>query len=152
MSLDFQASFPAHFASRALGCAYFAQKHGIFGMIHLTKISFLDFTWHCSTAAAGLVTLDFIFNTAFYTVKWVFSPQLHFPHSSIFLTAEGNRTCKFDQILWPMLSSTKISCLTGVLNPGLLCVKPRLYHWAKLPLLKMRGKTVRYGPKVKPFG
>ena len=105
---------------------------------------FLDFTWHCSTAAAGLVTLDFIFNTAFYTVKWVFSPQLHFPHSSIFLTAEGNRTCKFDQILWPMLSSTKISCLTGVLNPGLLSVKPRLYHWAKLPLLKMRGKTVKY--------
>ena len=105
---------------------------------------FLDFTWHCSTAAAGLVTLDFIFNTAFYAVKWVFSPQLHFPHSSIFLTAEGNRTCKFDQILWPMLSSTKISCLTGVLNPGLLSVKPRLYHWAKLPLLKMRGKTVKY--------
>ena len=107
-------------------------------------VPFLDFTWHCSTAAAGLVTLDFIFNTAFYTVKWVFSPQLHFPHSSIFLTAEGNRTCKFDQILWPMLSSTKISCLTGVLNPGLLSVKPRLYHWAKLPLLKMRGKTVKY--------
>ena len=107
-------------------------------------VHFLDFTWHCSTAAAGLVTLDFIFNTAFYAVKWVFSPQLHFPHSSIFLTAEGNRTCKFDQILWPMLSSTKISCLTGVLNPGLLCVKPRLYHWAKLPLLKVRGKTVRY--------
>ena len=105
---------------------------------------FLDFTWHCSTAVAGLVTLDFISNTAFYTVKWVFSPQLHFPHSSIFLTAEGNRTCKFDQILWPMLSSTKISCLTGVLNPGLLSVKPRLYHWAKLPLLKMRGKTVKY--------
>ena len=105
---------------------------------------FLDFTWHCSTAAAGLVTLDFISNTAFYAVKWVFSPQLHFPHSSIFLTAEGNRTCKFDQILWPMLSSTKISCLTGVLNPGLLGVKPRLYHWAKLPLLKVRGKTVIY--------
>ena len=112
--------------------------------ISITRNDFLDFTWHCSTAAAGLVTLDFIFNTAFYAVKWVFSPQLHFPHSSIFLTAEGNRTCKFDQILWPMLSSTKISCLTGVLNPGLLCVKPRLYHWAKLPLLKMRGKTVNY--------
>ena len=110
----------------------------------MMNLNFLDFTWHCSTAAAGLVTLDFIFNTAFYTVKWVFSPQLHFPHSSIFLTAEGNRTCKFDQILWPMLSSTKISCLTGVLNPGLLSVKPRLYHWAKLPLLKMRGKTVKY--------
>ena len=108
------------------------------------KVSFLDFTWHCSTAAAGLVTLDFIFNTAFYAVKWVFSPQLHFPHSSIFLTAEGNRTCKFDQILWPMLSSTKISCLTGVLNPSLLVVKPRLYHWAKLPLLKVRGNTVIY--------
>ena len=45
------------------------------------KLYFLDFTWHCSTAAAGLVTLDFIFNTAFYAVKWVFSPQLHFPHS-----------------------------------------------------------------------
>ena len=57
---------------------------------------------------------------------------------------DRNRTCKFDQILWPMLSSTKISCLTGVLNPGLLSVKPRLYHWAKLPLLKMRGKTVKY--------
>ena len=52
--------------------------------------------------------------------------------------------CLFDQILWPMLSSTKISCLTGVLNPGHLSVKPRLYHWAKLPLLKMRGKTVKY--------
>ena len=75
------------------------------------EMAFLDFTWHCSTAAAGLVTLDFISNTAFYTVKWVFSPQLHFPHSSIFLTAEGNRTCKFDQILWPMLSSTKIEDL-----------------------------------------
>ena len=119
----------------------------IIDRINLLKMKilyFLDFTWHCSTAAAGLVTLDFIFNTAFYTVKWVFSPQLHFPHSSIFLTAEGNRTCKFDQILWPMLSSTKISCLTGVLNPGLLSVKPRLYHWAKLPLLKVRGKTVIY--------
>ena len=121
-----------------------ATKFCFLGHLHAIKVPFLDFTWHCSTAAAGLVTLDFIFNTAFYAVKWVFSPQLHFPHSSIFLTAEGNRTCKFDQILWPMLSSTKISCLTGVLNPGLLCVKPRLYHWAKLPLLKMRGKTVVY--------
>ena len=101
----------------------------------LHKFSFLDFTWHCSTAAASLVTLEFISNTAFYAVKWVFSPQLHFPHSSIFLTAEGNRTCKFDQILWPMLSSTKISCLTGVLNPGLLSVKPRLYHCTELSCL-----------------
>ena len=119
--------------------------------MHVEKSNFLDFTWHCSTAAAGLVTLDFISNTAFYAVKWVISPQLHFPHSSIFLTAVRkwflswrNRTCKFDQILWPMLSSTKISCLTGVLNPGLLGVKPRLYHWAKLPLLKVRGNTVIY--------
>ena len=48
---------------------------------HLIVFLFLDFTWHCSTAAAGLVTLDFISNTAFYAVNWVFSPQLHFPHS-----------------------------------------------------------------------
>ena len=54
-------------------------------------------------------------STAFYAVKWVFSPQLHFPHSSIFLTAEGNRTCKFDQILWPMLSSTKIEVILAQL-------------------------------------
>ena len=78
-------------------------------------VQFLDFTWHCSTAVAGLVTLDFISNTAFYAVEWVFSPQHHFPHSSIFLTAEGNRTCKFDQILWPMLSSTKIEVILAQL-------------------------------------
>ena len=61
-----------------------------FFILSISKSSngtFLDFTWHCSTAAAGLVTLDFISNTAFYAVKWVFSPQLHFPHSSIFPTA-----------------------------------------------------------------
>ena len=43
-----------------------------------------------------------------------------------------------------MPSSTKISCLTVELNPDLLGEKPRLYHLAKLPLLKVRRKTVRY--------
>ena len=39
------------------------------------------------------------------------------------------------------VSSTKNSCQRGELNPDLLGVKPRLYHWANLPLMKMRGKT-----------
>ena len=59
------------------------QRGSLFVQANLVLNDFLDFTWHCSTVVAGLVTLKLISITAFYGLKWVFYPHTspHPPHT-----------------------------------------------------------------------